>query len=69
MYNGNDSRGLAGESSWGPRRGCLMADELALPLGISLSSDVEVRADRATPLRARVRWVDPVDKKRCSNPY
>src|ERR1700759_5289322 len=52
-----------------PGGGCLMADKLVLPLGISLSRDVEVRPDRATPLRARVRWVDPVDKKRCSTPY
>jgi hypothetical protein len=37
-----------------------MADKLVLPLGISLSSDIEVRSDRATPFRARVRWVDPV---------
>ena len=43
-----------------------MADKLVLPLGISLSSDIEVRADRATPFRARVRWVDPVTKKRSS---
>lgn len=43
-----------------------MADKLALPLGMSLSSDIEVRADRATPFRARVRWIDPVTKKRAS---
>ena len=42
-----------------------MADKLVVPLGISLSSDVEVRADRATPFRARVQWIDPVTKKRC----
>ena len=44
-----------------------MADKLVVPLGISLSSDVEVRADRATPLRARVQWIDPVTKNRCPN--
>ena len=43
-----------------------MADKLVLPLGLSLSSDIEVRTDRATPFRARVRWVDPVTKKRSS---
>ena len=43
-----------------------MADKLVLPLGMSLSSDIEVRADRATPFRARVRWVNPVTKKRSS---
>jgi hypothetical protein len=42
-----------------------MADKLVVPLGISLSSDVEVRADRATPFRARVQWIDPVTKNRC----
>jgi integrase len=43
-----------------------MADGVALPLGISLSSDIEVRTDRATSFRARVRWVDPATKKRSS---
>jgi hypothetical protein len=41
-------------------------DRLTLPLGISLSSDIEVRVGRATPFRARVRWVDAVTKKRSS---
>ena len=43
-----------------------MTDKLVLPLGISVSSDIEVRADRARPFRARVRWVDPITKKRAS---
>jgi integrase len=43
-----------------------MSDKLVLPLGLSLSSDIEARADRATPFRARVRWVDPVTKNRSS---
>lgn len=43
-----------------------MVGKLVLPLGISLSSDIEVRSDRATPFRARVRWVDPATKKRSS---
>lgn len=43
-----------------------MSDELNLPLGVSLSSDIEYRPDRKTPYRARVRWVDPATKKRPS---
>ena len=43
-----------------------MTDKLVLPLGISVSSDIEVRTDRARPFRARVRWVDPITKKRAS---
>ena len=30
-----------------------------LPVGISLSADVEERGGGRTPFRARVRWVDP----------
>ncbi|QXJ25987.1 tyrosine-type recombinase/integrase [Actinomadura graeca] len=37
-----------------------------LPVGLSLSADVEYRNDRLKPYRARVRWVDPVDKRRRS---
>ena len=37
-----------------------------LPLGISLSDDVEHRPDRASPFRARVRWIDPDTGKRLS---
>jgi integrase len=36
------------------------------PIGISLSDDVEVRPDRPTPFRARVRWVDPESGSRPS---
>lgn len=43
-----------------------MSDELNLPLGVSVSGDIEYRPDRKTPYRARVRWVDPVTKKRPS---
>ena len=43
-----------------------MVGKLVLPLGISLSSDIEERSDRATPFRARVRWVDPTTRKRSS---
>ena len=37
-----------------------------LPIGVSLSSDVEYRAGRRDPYRARVRWVDPVTGRRKS---
>jgi integrase len=36
------------------------------PVGVSLSSDVEYRSDRATPYRARVRWVEPDTGRRRS---
>lgn len=43
-----------------------MADQVqVIPLGVPISSDVEIR-HRAKPHRARVRWVDPATKKRCS---
>lgn len=41
-----------------------MADKVTLPLGISLSADIEERPGGA--YRARVRWVDPTTKKRIS---
>ncbi|MFF0148600.1 site-specific recombinase XerD [Amycolatopsis sulphurea] len=43
-----------------------MAKDVVLPLGISLSTDIEYRPDRTMAYRARVRWVDPVTKKRPS---
>lgn len=43
-----------------------MADELVLPLGVSLSVDIEERTNRAAPFRARVRWIDPATKSRSS---
>ncbi|TVT48107.1 site-specific integrase [Amycolatopsis rhizosphaerae] len=43
-----------------------MTDKLNLPLGVSLSADVEHRPDRKKPYRARVRWIDPVTRKRPS---
>jgi integrase len=36
------------------------------PLAVSLSADIEYRADRAEPYRARVRWIDPATKCRKS---
>jgi integrase len=41
-----------------------MAGKVVLPLGISLSGDIEERSSEA--YRARVRWVDPASKKRVS---
>ncbi len=41
-----------------------MADKVTLPLGISLSADIEERSGGA--YRARVRWVDPSAQKRIS---
>ena len=36
------------------------------PVGVPLSADVEHRADRPEPYRARVRWIDPATKRRKS---
>src|SRR5215813_5132381 len=36
------------------------------PLAVSLSADIEYRADRPEPYRARVRWIDPATKRRKS---
>jgi integrase len=36
------------------------------PVGVSLSADVEYRADRPEPYRARVRWIDASSKRRRS---
>jgi integrase len=41
-----------------------MTDKVALPLGISLSADIEERSGGT--YRARVRWVDPAARKRIS---
>jgi integrase len=43
-----------------------MAGRVLLPVGVSLSSDVEYREDRTLPYKARVRWVEPATKKRPS---
>ncbi|MGW7291861.1 site-specific integrase [Streptomyces xiamenensis] len=43
-----------------------MSEGPILPIGISLSDDIEFRPDRPTPYRARVRWVDPDTKQRPS---
>jgi len=36
------------------------------PTGVSLSTDIEHRPDRRAPSRARIRWIDPVTKRRIS---
>jgi integrase len=41
-------------------------DKGQLPVGVSLSTDIEFREDRNLPYRARVRWVDPSIKDRKS---
>jgi hypothetical protein len=43
-----------------------MAGAIGLPVGVSLSSNIEHRPGRAKPYKARVRWIDPVTKKRPS---
>ena len=43
-----------------------MPDGVDLPLGISLSADIEPRKGTVEAHRARVRWFDPVTKKRFS---
>jgi hypothetical protein len=37
-----------------------------IPVGVSLSADIEYRAGRPRPYRARVRWIDPATRRRCS---
>lgn len=37
-----------------------------IPVGVSLSADIEYRAGRPRPYRARVRWVDPSTRRRRS---
>jgi integrase len=43
-----------------------MSTDAVLPLGVTLSTDIEYRPDRAQPYRARVRWMDPVMRRRRS---
>ncbi|MFJ4649704.1 tyrosine-type recombinase/integrase [Nocardia sp. NPDC088792] len=45
-----------------------MSDSLVMPIGIKLTSDIEVleRAGSGNPFRARVRWTDPETKARPS---
>jgi integrase len=43
-----------------------MNDQVNLPVGVPIRSNVEFRSDRAKPYKARVRWTDPTTKKRPS---
>ncbi|MEV8598312.1 site-specific integrase [Streptomyces griseoviridis] len=43
-----------------------MPDKSVVPVGVRLSTDVEYRPNRPAPYRARVRWFDPVSKRRLS---
>lgn len=44
----------------------MMGAEVAVPVGVSLSDDIEYRPGRQKPYRARVRWTDPTSGKRPS---
>ncbi|MFF2644143.1 hypothetical protein ACFVUB_30395 [Streptomyces niveus] len=43
-----------------------MSDKTVVPVGVRLSTDIEYRPNRSAPYRARVRWFDPVSKRRMS---
>ena len=43
-----------------------MSAKAELPLGVTLSADIEHRPDRAQPYRARVRWIEPTTRIRRS---
>jgi integrase len=43
-----------------------MGDQVILPVGVPIRSNVEYRPDRAKPYKARVRWTEPATKKRPS---
>ncbi|MCP2341014.1 tyrosine-type recombinase/integrase [Actinomadura rupiterrae] len=43
-----------------------MSHREELPIGVSLSADIEYRPGRRKPYRARVRWIDPVTRRRRS---
>jgi len=43
-----------------------MNDQVNLPVGVTIRSNVEYRPDRAKPYKARVRWTDPATKRRPS---
>ncbi|WP_228989370.1 site-specific integrase [Streptomyces sp. DH8] len=43
-----------------------MAEKATVPVGVRLTTDIEYRPDRLNPYRARVRWFDPVTKRRLS---
>ena len=41
-----------------------MAKQIDIPIGVEVSGDVEYRASRRKPYRARVRWIDPTTRER-----
>jgi integrase len=43
-----------------------MSDVVTLPVGVQVRSDIQHRADRPSPFKARVRWIDPATKQRRS---
>jgi integrase len=43
-----------------------MADQVNVPIGVKLSTDVEFRPGNPNPYRARVRWSDPRTRRRRS---
>lgn len=43
-----------------------MVDKINIPLGVTLSTDIEYRGPYPNPYRARARWWDPEEKRRRS---
>ncbi|WP_328912513.1 MULTISPECIES: site-specific integrase [unclassified Streptomyces] len=43
-----------------------MSQPITLPLGVSVSTDIEYRPDSPNPHRARARWIDPHTRRRAS---
>ena len=43
-----------------------MSAKADLPLGVTLSADIEHRPDRPLSYRARVRWIEPATRQRHS---
>lgn len=43
-----------------------MSEQVSLPVGVEVRPDIQYRPDRASPYKARLRWIDPTTKKRCS---
>jgi integrase len=43
-----------------------MTSEVQLPIGVTVSSDIECREDRPKPYKARIRWTDPATHRRRS---
>ncbi|MBR7829313.1 hypothetical protein KDK95_23600 [Actinospica sp. MGRD01-02] len=43
-----------------------MVAKIDIPLGVTLSTDIEYRGPYPSPYRARARWRDPAEKRRRS---